>query len=174
MPIHITKKTISEYSKRYDRNWKGSDEEKTEMRYKAILQKRRYLTRDEFIEIGMWKSTRPKRWYYKNSDSKVRQYTKKSFTTQNEEKRMNELRRLYGVGYPVASVLLHFAFPNDYSILDFRALWSLGWPQQINYNFSFWTKYSQELRMLSKKLGLPIRTIDKALWQYSKEHQKIV
>jgi adenine-specific DNA glycosylase len=33
---------------------------------------------------------------------------------------------LRGVGIPTASALLHFAFPNDYPILDVRALASLA------------------------------------------------
>ena len=169
--MKITKNNIIQYAKLYDKQWKGTNDEEIEKRYKGILQKRRYLTRDEFIETGMWKSKRPKRWYYKNSNSDVHQCTKKSFSAQDEEKRIDELFKLYGVGYPVASVLLHFAFPDEYSILDFRALWSLGWPQPSNYDFLFWIKYSQKLRTLSKKLHLPIRTIDKALWKYSAIHQ---
>lgn len=32
-----------------------------------------------------------------------------------------------GIGtWGVASVILHFAYPDDYMILDFRAVWSLG------------------------------------------------
>jgi hypothetical protein len=36
----------------------------------------------------------------------------------------------------------------------------------------FWLAYLGFTRDLAARLGLPIRTVDKALWQYSKERQK--
>lgn len=71
----------------------------------------------------------------------------------------------------VASAILHFAFPNKYPILDTRVLWSLGWEQPKYYTFDFWQKYCNEIKGISEKVGENIRTIDKALWEYSKENQ---
>jgi len=72
----------------------------------------------------------------------------------------------------VASVILHFKFPDRYPILDFRALWSLDKEQPKYYTFDFWWDYVQEIRKLSEYLKIDIRTIDKALWYYSKENQR--
>lgn len=85
---------------------------------------------------------------------------------------MKTLLILDGVAMPVASVILHFAFPDKYSILDFRAIWALGWEQPNKYTYDFWIRYCNQVKKLADGLGVSIRTIDKALWQYSKEKQK--
>ncbi len=169
--MEINKENVLKYAKRYDANAKLADvfvEKKT----KAVLQKQRFIKQQELVEIGIWKSPRQKRRYATNDDLTVRELTKFSFSAKSERAKMGALLALNGVSYPVASVILHFAFPNQYPILDFRALWSLGWKQPSSYNFNFWQKYCNEIRKISKKLNLPLRVIDKALWQYSKENQK--
>jgi hypothetical protein len=71
-----------------------------------------------------------------------------------------------------ASVLLHFGQKDPYPILDFRALWSLGLDEGPSvYNFKFWWEYVECCRDLRTKAGTTMRTLDRALWQYSKEHQ---
>lgn len=69
-------------------------------------------------------------------------------------------------------MILHFEFPDEYPILDFRAFWSLGWEQPSDYSFKFWTDYCARLRELAKAHGVDLHTLDKALWQYSATHQK--
>ena len=70
---------------------------------------------------------------------------------------------------PTASTLLYFAFPDDYPILDIRALESLGVKPRSTYPVSFWLEYLDACRELAARAGVSIRTLDKALWQYSKE-----
>jgi hypothetical protein len=82
---------------------------------------------------------------------------------------MEALLTLQGVGIPTASTLLHFAFPDDYPILDVRALQSLGQKGRSIYPLSFWISYLAACRALAKEHGVTIRTLDKALWQYSRE-----
>ena len=168
MPINM--ETILEYASRYDSSQKPQDRA-TEEKMKSLLEEQRHLGRDELVEIGVWKTPRQKRRYQSNDELAVKEITKFSFSAKSERARIGVLLALDGVSYAVASTILHFAFPRRYPILDFRALWSLGWKQPSSYNVEFWEKYCAEIRDLSKKLNLPIRTIDKALWQYSREHQ---
>jgi hypothetical protein len=49
---------------------------------------------------------------------------------------------LRGVQAPTASVLLHFAFPDRYPIIDWRALESLGEPEQATYPIPYWLRYT--------------------------------
>ncbi|HEY2651278.1 MAG TPA: hypothetical protein VGI50_05105, partial [Solirubrobacteraceae bacterium] len=65
--------------------------------------------------------------------------------------------------------LLYFAFPDDYPILDVRALESLGVKPRSTYPVSFWLDYLEACRRLARDAGVSIRTLDKALWQHSKE-----
>src|SRR5215469_13115924 len=92
------------------------------------------------------------------------------FSAKTEEARIGCLLALNGVYYPVVSVLLHFAFPDEYPILDFRAMWSLGMEERNDYSFNFWIDYCTRLRELAKEYGVDMRTLDKALWQYSATH----
>ena len=65
--------------------------------------------------------------------------------------------------------MLFFAFPNDYPFLDVRALESLGQKARTVYPTSCWTDYLLACRRIAGELGVPIRMLDKALWQASKE-----
>ena len=166
----LSKKEIKEYAHKYDEHREDNDEV-VEKEMKEWLENHRYLNKEKFVKIGLWKSRRPKKKYESNEDLTVREITRFSFSTKSEEARIKSLLVLNGVSYPVASVILHFAFPNEYPILDFRAIWSLGWKQPKNYTFDFWQKYCNEMKKISKQTGEDIRTIDKALWEYSKANQ---
>lgn len=174
--MEITKGKIKEYVGKYDERYQGTSDELVENEVKAWLENNRFLDRERFIKLGMWKSPRPKRHYEANDERKVKEITMSSFQTENEFQRLESLLGmnggLKGVSYPVASVILHFAFPDRYSILDFRALWSLGWEQPTDYSFAFWQKYCQEIKRISDGTGQSLRTVDKALWEYSKRNQK--
>jgi hypothetical protein len=87
----------------------------------------------------------------------------------DEPGRIGPLLELDGVGVPTASTLLYCAFPSDYPILDVRALESLGVKSRSVYPVSFWLQYLDACRALAREHGVSIRTLDKALWQYSKE-----
>lgn len=163
---------IKEYSKKYDANYQNNPDSIIENDLRNWFSKHNYLDKKHFIKLGLWKSKRPKKQYESNSDELIKEITKFSISSKNEEVKIKSLFVLRGVSWPVASVILHFANPDMYPIMDFRAIWSLGWNQPNSYTFEFWQKYCNEIRDLSKKLDLSIRTIDKALWQYSKENQR--
>ena len=92
--------------------------------------------------------------------------------TPDERQRIEALTRLHGVDYPTASVLLHLAHRDSYPIIDFRALWSLGVETPPTaYFFTYWWAYTQACRSLAKDAGVRMRTLDRALWQYSKERR---
>ena len=85
---------------------------------------------------------------------------------------MDLLRTLAGVEWPTASTLLHFCDERPYPILDYRALWSLGYAKPPHYTMEFWLEYLEYTRGLAKRLRQDIRTVDRALWQYSKARQR--
>lgn len=169
--LDIKKEKIDEYAKRYDESYDNTSVGFTEREIKQWLKNNRYLDKEKFVKIGLWKSKRPKKKYENNTDSLIKEITRFSFITKNEEARIKSLMVLNGVSYPLASVILHFAFPDKYPILDFRAIWSLGWEKPKSYTFDFWQKYCGKIKEISKITGEDIRTIDKALWEYSKENQ---
>ena len=132
---------------------------------------RGHLTRPEFLEICAWKSVRTKPRCRKNSAQRIETLTRAALATSDEALKIDLLRLLDGVEWPTASTILHFCDARPYPILDYRALWSLGYAKPPRYTMEFWLGYLAFTRDLAARLALPIRTVDKALWQYSKESQ---
>ncbi len=130
---------------------------------------RGYYRRREFLLVCAWKTPRSAPKVALNTEAAVRAATRRAFAEADEAVRMGALLSLNGVGVPTASTLLYFAFPALYPILDVRALESLGVKPRSQYPVSFWLGYLEACRALAAQCGVSIRTLDKALWQWSKE-----
>ncbi|MGA3100080.1 MAG: hypothetical protein ABSF25_26810 [Bryobacteraceae bacterium] len=132
-----------------------------------------YYTKAHFLELCRWKTPRSRPRCTANDEEYIRDVTALALATKNERLRIEVLTLLDGVGWPTASVLLHFGHWERYPILDFRALWSLSIPEpQGEYKFSFWWDYVQICREIAEKCGVTMRTLDRALWQFSSVHQR--
>jgi hypothetical protein len=135
----------------------------------AAVSARGHYTRQEFIEVCAWKTPRSRPRIASNAEAAVLQLTRCALATADEETRMNALLGLSGVGVPTASVLLYAVLPEDYPILDVRALESLGVKPRSQYSIVFWLEYLSACRELARRYRVAIRTLDKALWEHSKE-----
>jgi hypothetical protein len=135
----------------------------------AAARARGHYRRAEFIEICAWKTARSRPKVARNRAATVVETTFRAFAAADETTRMGALLELSGVGVPTASTLLYFAFPDGYPILDVRALESLGAKPRSQYPISFWLAYLAACRELAHRYRVSIRTLDKALWRYSKE-----
>jgi hypothetical protein len=174
--MKITREWLLKYSKLYDREYKLSNNENIENCEKERLRKCRFLKLENLVAIGRWKSPRAIHHYESNDNKRVTQITRHSFAEKSENARIESLLRskggLKGVGYPVASTILHFAFPDRYAIMDFRVIRSLDWEQPSTYTFDFWQCYCQELKGIADRCVLTLREVEKALWKYDKEQSK--
>ena len=141
-------------------------------RLAAPARHRGYLRRSEFLALCRWKTPRTTKRCASNTAQQVRDATQLALGTGDERAKIGILRLLAGVGWPTASVLLHFCDRRPYPVLDFRALWSLSAEQPSSYNFDFWWAYTTFTRALADSTGQTMRIVDRALWQYSKEHQR--
>lgn len=130
---------------------------------------RGYYSQHEFLEVCTWKARRARPKFAANLAGEIKDATRRAFRASVEEERTEALLTLRGVGIPVASTLLHFGFPEDYPILDVRALEALGCRSRSEYPVSFWLSYLETCRNLASSHGVDIRTLDKALWQWSKD-----
>ena len=130
---------------------------------------RGHYSREEFILVCAWKTARSRSRVASNSAKDIKRATQRALGSEDEATRMEALLTLTGVGVPTASTLLYFAFPAVYPVLDVRALESLGVTARSQYPVSFWLEYLSACRTLAAECGVDIRTLDKALWQYSKE-----
>jgi hypothetical protein len=142
------------------------------LRLRPIILDRGWMTKDELRTIALWKAPRSAGHVETNSDEYVKEITEFALRATTERARIEILTNLDGVRWPTASVILHFFHRDPYPIMDFRALWSVSLPVPVQYGFSFWWPYVGFCRELSVRTGLDMRTLDRALWQYSKENQR--
>jgi len=129
-----------------------------------------HFTKDDFLAFCRWKSERNGRLYNLNSPEEIHRQTAIALASADEETRISSLTELKGVSYPTASVFLHFAYGELYPILDYRALWSLQCDRK-SYTFAFWYDYVQACRLLATECQVPMRVLDRALWEYSNANQ---
>ncbi|MGE0756075.1 MAG: hypothetical protein AB7O38_03605 [Pirellulaceae bacterium] len=140
------------------------------MKLKPLVQRCGYLDKEQLLEVAKWKSTRSAGHVEENEADFIKEVTSWAFKTRNERARVESLTILDGVGWPTATVILHFFHRDPYPILDYRALSSLGLNEPNQYSFSFWWTYVLYCRELANRSGVDMRTLDKALWQFSKEN----
>jgi hypothetical protein len=155
--------------------WARAFTDPSERRVDALgrrVRARGYLRRPEFLELCRWKSPRPQRLYASNTAARIREATGVALASPDERAKIYVLRTLAGVGWPTASVILHFCDRRPYPILDYRALWSVGVTRPPVYSFEFWWAYTRFTRALARATRHDMRTLDRALWQYAKEHQR--
>jgi hypothetical protein len=138
---------------------------------RARVRERGYLTRAEFLTLCEWKSPRSRPHCLENSERAIQVVTRAAFASPDEEVKVELLRVLRGVEWATASTILHACDARPYPILDVRALWSLGYTG-AHVTLDLWLEYVACTRSLAAELGLGMRTLDRALWQYSKERQR--
>ena len=135
----------------------------------AAAAARGHYRRAEFLLVCGWKSPRSRPLVAANPARRVAARTRAAFAAGDETARIAALLSLDGVGVPTGSALLHFAFPDRYPVLDVRALESLGVRGRSTYPPAFWLAYLDACRALAAAHGVTVRTLDKALWQFSRE-----
>lgn len=142
----------------------------------ALKAGRRILAGEYGIEnlkiIVRWKSARPIRWIEgNNAKTIVDALGFAASKNANVKAAIEKLDDLYGVGIPMASAILTMMHPKVYTIIDVRALEALGvvdWPNTSD----FYEAYLRKCRELAKQHGKSLRTLDRALWQWSKDQSQ--
>ena len=143
------------------------------------VEKRGYFTKEEFLKMGMWKSSRPKQKYLKNAEEKIMSISKKVFSTKFEKRRMELLTTLSGVSIPTASAILTLINPKDYGVIDIR-VWQILYlygsvkvkPTGTNFDFNNWYSYLMKLRYYAKKFKVSARDIEMTLFLHHKKIQE--
>ena len=133
--------------------------------------KRGYMTLEDLNETANWKwrGGRTRQLCAQNTEAETNEITSVSFAAKSERLRIGALLSLSGVQWPMASVILHFAYPNKYPILDVRAMNTVGGSKL--YTFEKWLQYVELCRNAIATYDVTMRTLDKALWAYDKAHQ---
>ncbi len=159
MRITLTYDQVLKLARQYDTD--EDDNRVIEVMQAAVL--RGYMTSGDLETIARWKSVRALPLVRANTSAEIGEVTKASFSAKTERLRIYALFALRGVSWPMASVILHFAFPNGYPILDIRAMKTVG--SATNYTFEKWCAYTRLCRETIAEMDIDMRTLDKALWQ---------
>lgn len=167
MKLRFPESQIAYWAKRY--SYQRLETRLVAMR--ARVKNAAHLTKRQLRLLARWKSPRSAPHIEHNSESFVREVSGFAMAAIDERARIEALTLLDGVLWPTASVALHLFHVDDYPILDFRALWSVGEKVPAQYTFECWLPYVTFCRAIARRNGVSMRVLDRALWQYSKEHQ---
>lgn len=175
MELRFSQSQIRSLAARYDAEQSDKDRSLTKVIAQDVFpsyRKKGFLTKKEFLDVCAWKTPRSQPRCASNDATFIKELSALVLTTASEQLRIQAWILLAGVKWPTASVFLHFAFPNKYPIMDFRALWSLKTDVPGQYTFSFWQEYTAFCRALARQAGVTMRILDQALWKYSETNQR--
>ena len=173
MKIRLKKDEIVRYSNQYvGSNNDIVDRDDALANQLRAAVNRGHLTRADLVAVATWKwrGGRTRQLALGNTEDEVREISAVSFLARTERLKIGALLALQGVQWPMASVILHFAFPDRYPILDIRAMNTVG--GSTIYTFDKWMQYVELCRDATQRFGVTMRNLDRALWQYDKEHGK--
>jgi hypothetical protein len=133
---------------------------------------------EHLATIFEWKTRgRGRSRIQRNTQDEIADALRLAVLAETERSALSVLTGLSGVDVPVASAILTAVNPTRFTILDFRALYSLGIVKTAPYSAGFYLEYLGICRRVAADASIAtgsdidLRTLDRALWQYSKENQ---
>ena len=144
-------------------------DEQLEQIFANVHDDERGLTSEELRFLVVWKSgTRNLGHLKNNKPEQVECYTRKAI----HEKCVKPLCELSGVRIPTASAFLHFAFPEEFPIIDRRVLITTGRidaENDVGIGIRLWREYLEWCPRTARHNEVSLRVPDRALWQYDVE-----
>jgi hypothetical protein len=134
----------------------------------AAVRARGEYTREELLRVGRWKSARATSSLAKNSDELVAAVTRTALAAPTLIKH-RVLTILSGVGVPIASALLTIWKPEEFTVIDVRAISTLraAGLLQPGADLPPYVQYVDLCRRLAMDNRVDLRSLDRALWQWS-------
>jgi len=162
---------MNEFEKNLENYIDLFDVEKNLFKNGIFWKEKGFLKKSEFLQICLWKSRRPKKWYEQNSEKEIEEITKKAFNESNEENKIEYLTKLVGVSIPTASAILSVTDAKNYPIIDMRCVETLKDLKLIHWetiNTKNWLEYLSIVRKLAEKHSKDAREIEKGLFSYNR------
>jgi hypothetical protein len=130
--------------------------------------------------IVRWKSERAVQYLIGNSNEKIRRALAVAASPESTtDAAVKALLDLHGVDITVASAVLAAIYPERYTVLDFRTLEALG---HARHDVHFYEEYVAFCKRLAESNIVkpqadlpgttPLRTLDRALWEWSQSHEE--
>lgn len=128
---------------------------------------RGYFRRDDLIAVGRWKSARAVGRLDANPDDDIEDITRAALAAPDRLKH-RLLHLLSGVRTPMASALLTVWNPARFTVVDYRAIETLRACGELDGPDPLYQPYVALCRTVSARVGTDLRTLDRALWAWSK------
>lgn len=133
------------------------------------VENRRYLTKCELIEVSKWvlqntKGGRRQRtldYVDENRPDNVEEFTRDAFLLTNDNDSIRCLDRLDGVGWAIASTILHWFHEYPYPTWTPHAKWAVQIDENT-FNSTRWQNYVNYCRTKAEKYEVSMRTLDRA------------
>ncbi len=132
----------------------------------------------DFFAIIVWKSNRAKTKIRRGLDDagvSAEVLMREVHEADTPRAKVEALLRIRGIGLAMASAVLTVCYPEEFTVLDYRAWgtlcrWSVeGLPARYPGTSEKYLQYCQACRALADKKGLSLRDLDRALWAKSWE-----
>lgn len=143
------------------------------IKIKCSVEDNGYLTKCELMEMARWKDRFAPSHIKCNSPEHIKAVTRDAFRPGDDwdklEKLMGHYGGLHGVGQSIASTILHLYDPERYPIFDPHALRSIRINKEdVEGDKKFWKEYVKLCQAKAKCHGVCMRTLDRALYKFSK------
>ncbi|RKU27133.1 hypothetical protein C6497_11930 [Candidatus Poribacteria bacterium] len=176
MELRFPEFEILDLAKQYLQYWSRGQktfEREEELMDEVLIdqvQQQGYLDIELLKTVALWHFPQSAHHIDSNSESDVRKITGNALEIQGEIIRLEVLTDLTGLGFKTASAVLHFFHKEKYPIINEPAMWSLS-VDEADYSYEYWLKYVDFCRDHAERNSVDMRTLDRALWMYSKENQ---
>ena len=171
----VDAKFVRDWAKVYDtkRSTHGDVEENAIMDWISRHPEPKFLNKEYFVRLGRWKTPRYNDTRKANPEETIIEVTRLAYQMQDDLSKLEILRSLRGVGIAVASTILYFLEPDRYAIFDYhvrrtlnkRHCWNRG---ETDNTRRAWLEYVTITRRLAARIGVDLRTLEKALFAYDK------
>lgn len=143
------------------RRVQGGDFSKENLRvmYRWKMASRKYLKQEQ-------------KYFDKNSDesvARVLRYAVGAVSNGDVGRAFRELQSLEGIGLAVASAFLTAIFPEQFTVIDIIAFRALGVPEKTPLTVPLYIRYLSYCDHQARRLGISLRDMDRALWQWGHE-----
>lgn len=169
----MNKRHLLYWKNKYDKE-QDLQNRKVEEILRGKFRKNQFFAKSDLTTIVKWKFKelpgRQKRTLalLKGVDkSLIKEISKLTFSTRNDEIRLALLCHIKGVGNALSSVILAFYDPQNYGIFDihvWRGLFGKE-PRNIWSNKKHVIRFLKKLREISNRTGLSCREVEKAFFQ---------
>ena len=141
------------------------------------------LSSADFFAIVIWKSNRSKTGVKRGLESEhttPRCLMCRVAKAEPPEDKVRILTAIPGIGLALASAILTVCYPDEYTVLDYRAWETLatlgaeGLPPSYPYHAEGYLAYCFACRSLARASGISLRDLDRALWAKSWEEDLIL